>query len=260
MTTHIESTALEQEGIDKAVSAADAASAAAVLQTPHERLVASREAIRNALVRHEPRSARKRRERQAQAAAAASAATRGEAPPKPAFTERMTDLFSQVPLSGLATRWLARWWQRNPWRSTIEFAVDAADEVARPVAQKHPWLLLGGAFAVGAALSRPSVWRRMTSVALMVGLIPRVNMSSIVQSMTSMAKGMMNEPGARPAARRNEEADDDTSSGASQHQSQGWHPTPGTDDEPSHGTSAPADGRTASSTAPRREAATEASH
>jgi len=254
MTTHVESTALEQEGAD--APAAATKPLATATQTPHERLVASREAIRNALVRHEPRSARKRRERQAQAAAAP-----GDAPPSPSFTERMTDLFSQVPLSGLATRWLSRWWRRNPWRSTIEFAVEAADEVARPLARKHPWLLVGGAFAVGAALSRPTVWRRATSVALMVGLIPRVNVTSIVQSMTSMAQGLLNDRGAQPDDGSSPEATPgNAASSASQPPSQHAPAAPTQSHGPAADVPPSAEGTSTDSPGSRRMAATETSH
>ncbi len=149
--------------------------------SPAERLAASREALRAALMHRHTRAARRK---QAKAHA-------DEDTPSPKFSERVRDLFDQVPLSGVATRWLTRWWQRNPWRPTIEFALESADEVTRPMAEKNPWLLLGGAFAVGALVSRPKLWRMLSSGALMAGLVPRLQVPTILNWASSMLREQM---------------------------------------------------------------------
>jgi hypothetical protein len=54
---------------------------------------------------------------------------------------------------------LAHWWHGHPWRGWSLLAADAADAVARPLAQRHPLALVAGAAGVGALLVWSRAWR-----------------------------------------------------------------------------------------------------
>ncbi len=152
--------------------------------TPEQRLAASREAIRMALVSRHSTSARKARRR-----------GRG-------LLGGLAQAFSHVPMSHLAQRYISRWWARHPWRTTVEFAVEATDELVRPMAEKHPWLLLGGALGVGALLSRARPWRWISGGALLAGVIPRMPLASVLDWVTSTLNDLagQTEHPASPAA------------------------------------------------------------
>lgn len=74
---------------------------------------------------------------------------------------------------------LARlWWARQPARVLLMLAEDAAELALRPVARQHPFRLVLGAAAAGAALIalRPWRWvyRSAVTPALLLGLLPQV--------------------------------------------------------------------------------------
>lgn len=132
--------------------------------TPKERLAASRESIRHALVK---------------ASAPRDPHTANE-PQEPGWLGTLGDALSDLPAAAIAVRWLRRWWAGHPWRTTFEFARDAGEELARPLAKKHPWWLLVGALVGGMLLTRAKPWRWLSGGALLAGLLPRFDLASII--------------------------------------------------------------------------------
>jgi hypothetical protein len=140
-------------------------------ETPEQRLAASREKIRAALTRRH---------------SADGDGTDAKGRPRRRGVWRgMRRVLSRVPLSKMAVGGVQRWWQHHPWRSTIEFGLDAADEVVRPLAQRHPVLLVGGALVGGALLARFRPWRALSGSALLAGLLPAFRWSSLFSWITS---------------------------------------------------------------------------
>lgn len=132
--------------------------------SPKERLAASRESIRHALLK-----------------AKAPADPRAErAPQEPGWLGTLGDALSDLPAAAIAVRWLRRWWAGHPWRTTFEFARDAGAELAGPLAKRHPWWLLVGAFVGGMLLTRARPWRWISGGALLAGLLPRFDLASII--------------------------------------------------------------------------------
>jgi hypothetical protein len=153
--------------------------------SPKERLAASRESIRHALVK-----AKAPRDAQA-----------SQAPQEPGWLGTLGDALSDLPAAAIAVRWLRRWWAGHPWRTTFEFARDAGEELARPLAKKHPWWLLIGALVGGMLLTRAKPWRWLSGGALLAGLLPRLDLASIVSWINlAIADFTRSPPGAAPAS------------------------------------------------------------
>lgn len=152
--------------------------------SPKERLAASRESIREALVKASkplpPDAAR-------------------SSPQEPGWLGTLGDALSDLPAAAIAVRWLRRWWAGHPWRSTLEFARDAGQELAAPLAKKHPWWLLVGALVGGMLLTRAKPWRWISGGALLAGLLPRFDLASII-SWVNLAIADFTRSSAPPAA------------------------------------------------------------
>lgn len=153
--THVEETQLDP-GLPAVVPARPL--------SPKERLAASRESIRAALVK----------------ASAPPDPHAAHAPQEPGWLGTLGDALSDLPAAAIAVRWLRRWWAGHPWRTTFEFARDAGQELAGPLAKKHPWWLLAGAFVGGMLLTRARPWRWISGGALLAGLLPRFDLGSII--------------------------------------------------------------------------------
>ena len=153
--THVEETQLDP-GLPAVVPARPL--------SPEERLAASRESIRAALVK----------------ASAPPDPHAAHAPQEPGWLGTLGDALSDLPAAAIAVRWLRRWWAGHPWRTTFEFARDAGQELAGPLAKKHPWWLLAGAFVGGMLLTRVKPWRWLSGGALLAGLLPRFDLASII--------------------------------------------------------------------------------
>jgi hypothetical protein len=86
-------------------------------------------------------------------------------------------------------------------------AGEAAEAVARPFALRHPWLLVIGSAAVGAALVSSRPWRWVLRSTLLAGLAPqlasRLARSLPIESWMSTVSAMMSKPAARRAAPTN---------------------------------------------------------
>lgn len=153
--THVEETQLDP-GLPAVVPARPL--------SPKERLASSRESIRAALVK----------------ASAPPDPHAAHAPQEPGWLGTLGDALSDLPAAAIAVRWLRRWWAGHPWRTTFEFARDAGQELAGPLAKKHPWWLLAGAFVGGMLLTRVKPWRWLSGGALLAGLLPRFDLASII--------------------------------------------------------------------------------
>lgn len=56
-------------------------------------------------------------------------------------------------------RLLLNWWTSRSWRPAAELALGAAQAQLGPVVRRHPWLSVGAAAALGAALAQLRPWR-----------------------------------------------------------------------------------------------------
>lgn len=103
----------------------------------------------------------------------------------PGWLSVLADSLSDVPSATIAVRWVKRWWSHHPWRATADFASLAAAEIARPVATRHPWMLIGGAFLGGGLLVSLRPWRWISGGALLAGFLPHFSLTSILHAVTS---------------------------------------------------------------------------
>ncbi len=68
---------------------------------------------------------------------------------------------------------LAAWWWQHPLRPISQRAGEASNALARPLAQRHPLLLVLVAGLVGAGLAWSRPWRWIFGSALFAGLVPQ---------------------------------------------------------------------------------------
>ena len=68
---------------------------------------------------------------------------------------------------------VAAWWAQHPLRPISQMAGEASDALARPLAQRHPLLLVLAAGLLGAGLAWSRPWRWIFSSALFAGLVPQ---------------------------------------------------------------------------------------
>ena len=66
------------------------------------------------------------------------------------------------------------WAARSPLPAAARLAADALDATLRPLAQRHPWRLVMGAFVLGGLFAWSRPWRRIVSPALVVAVLPRL--------------------------------------------------------------------------------------
>ena len=78
------------------------------------------------------------------------------------------------PLAAELIDGLVDWWSHHPLRALAVFAADASNAVARPLAQRHPLLLVLIGGLAGAGLARSHPWRRLFGPALLAGLLPQL--------------------------------------------------------------------------------------
>lgn len=182
MTTHVESTDLDP------LMQGEAALRDVPL-SPQARLDASRAALQMWVTRtyHPERLAPSPDETTGRQAAQ-------DDPGEPAWLGVIVDSLSDVPVASIAVRYMRRWWARHPLRATAEFADEAGREILGPTANKHPWLLLGGAVVAGAALSQLRPWRWVSGSALLASIIPPISLASVLTSMTALFHGLHPQP------------------------------------------------------------------
>lgn len=125
----------------------------APMPTPAERLDASREHVRAAL-------------RVAALARGGGAAAGSGAP--------WLDTLKSIPGSRLAIAALQGWWTKHPLHVTAQVFSAAVQALVRPLAQRHPIALVGGALLVGGLLAAGRPWRWILTPTLLAGLLPQL--------------------------------------------------------------------------------------
>ena len=135
----------------------------------------------------------------------------GESPVPPAdgsdppWLGALIDAVNDVPVAAVAVRYMRRWWARHPWRATAQLADEAGRELLRPIAKRHPWMLLGGAVVAGIVIGRLRPWRLVSRNAVLASLLPPISFASLMTSITAMFGSVASapeapaEPGAAPA-------------------------------------------------------------
>lgn len=78
------------------------------------------------------------------------------------------------PGAALLAAVLRQWWAKHPAHQAATLAAQTARELTLPVAQKHPVVLVAGAFAVGAGLVALRPWRLLSGAALLGRMAPAV--------------------------------------------------------------------------------------
>ena len=122
----------------------DAARKPATLLPPQQRLEASRTSLRIAM--------------QPQPRQAVSTA-------RPSLLGRLKLASSSIdgalahPVVDLLRDTACQWWRTHPWRPAIIVGAEAVNQLAVPVARKHPLRLLGAAMLAGAIVSRLKPWK-----------------------------------------------------------------------------------------------------
>ncbi len=154
---------------------------------PEDRLALSRQKMREGLARYAPQRAADSR--------AANASTEDE----PGELVALIESLANNPPAVVAVRWVRRWWRRHPWRATFDLGSAVVDELAKPVARSHPWLLVGGALVLGMVLARARPWRWISAGALLTGLLPRISLTSLMSWVTSLV-AETSKPAAGPAS------------------------------------------------------------
>jgi hypothetical protein len=90
----------------------------------------------------------------------------------------MASAWQAIPGATVLGEALGAWWQQHPAHKASTAAADAAKVALVPVAQKHPWALVGGALVLGAlfAWSKPWRWAMKPALksALFAGLLPQL--------------------------------------------------------------------------------------
>lgn len=69
---------------------------------------------------------------------------------------------------------LRLWWAQHPLRGAATLAKSAVDAAVVPLAQRRPWSLVFGAFAVGVLVVWSRPWRWPLVPALVAGLVPQI--------------------------------------------------------------------------------------
>jgi hypothetical protein len=101
-------------------------------------------------------------------------------PPTPARARRPGPLdpwlqrLRALPLIGEMMDSVAAWWAHHPLRPISQVAGQASNAVARPLAQRHPLLLVLAAGLLGAGLGWSRPWRWIFRSALFAGLVPQL--------------------------------------------------------------------------------------
>ena len=176
----------------------DAARKPSTLLPPQQRLEASRTSLRVAMQPHAP--------------ATASGPPRG-------LIGRLKLASSSVdgalghPVVETLRDTVRHWWTTHPWRPAIIIGLEAVNQLAVPVARKHPLRLLGAAMLGGAILSRLKPWKwllKSAGPALVASMLPalisrlvtRIPVSTLIKAFGKPADerkgGVVRSPPASP--------------------------------------------------------------
>ena len=119
-------------------------------------------------------------------------------PPRPRTERPFVDRVLAWPVLTDVLEAVRPWGSAHPMRPVGLMASEAANAAARPVAQRHPWLLVLGAAVVGGALAYGRPWRWLLRSTLFAGLVPqiasRVASSLPLESWMTTVGAMMSSP------------------------------------------------------------------
>jgi hypothetical protein len=112
------------------------------------------------------------------------------------------DELKAIPGVGIVVQALSAWWAKYPLNTASVMAFDAANAVAKPLASRHPVLLVAGAVLVGGMLAYSRPWRWILKPALFAGLmaqlsakmVSQVPLQSWMSLLTAMAQGRAQVP------------------------------------------------------------------
>ncbi|WP_280152438.1 hypothetical protein [Piscinibacter sp. XHJ-5] len=164
----------DAKAVSEAVKDVDVPSAA-------ERLAQSRERLREWMLHADGRQQRRRR--------AAEAAAEGRSLP-------LLDRLREMPVIGLLIDVFAGWWASHPLQPAATLAHGVVRDTVAPMARRHPFTVVAGAFVVGVALVRFKPWRWIVKPALFAGLatqivsrvIASIPVESVVDAMSSFTQ------------------------------------------------------------------------
>lgn len=141
----------------------------ALLQPASERLVHSREQLRQAL--HKLPGATPN------PSSAASPATNGAAARAPQSAPWLDEI-KRSPGVAILIDVVSHWWAQHPLRVAATLASSGANAALKPLAQRHPVALVAGAAVLGGLLAwcRPWRWPRQ---ALWAGLMPQLALAAV---------------------------------------------------------------------------------
>jgi hypothetical protein len=116
------------------------------------------------------------------------------------------DELKAIPGIGIVVQALSAWWAKYPLNTASVMAFDAANAVAKPLASRHPVLLVAGAVLVGGLLAYSRPWRWILKPALFAGLmaqlsakmVSQVPLQSWMSLLTAMAQGRAQVPEDKP--------------------------------------------------------------
>lgn len=122
-----------------------------------ERLTLSRERLRGAL---QPRAS-------ALAAGVGNASRSG-------FLSSWLNQLAAIPGAGLMVNAAKGWWSQHPWRLAFTVVAEGARAVLQPIAQVHPYRLVGVAAVFGVLIGWTRPWRWVAKPAVLAGLLPQI--------------------------------------------------------------------------------------
>lgn len=79
-----------------------------------------------------------------------------------------------LPGSGVLLEIFQIWWMKQPLQVAFKLVSHAAQTLLRPLAQRHPYRLVGMAAAVGAVFILVRPWRWISVAALLAGFMPKI--------------------------------------------------------------------------------------
>ena len=153
------STVLPDAGATAAEPNSPEGDGAAPLPSGAQRLAASRERMREWMLRTDGRQEARRR--------AAAAKQRGRMPSP-------LDRLRSHPVFGIVIDAISSWWANHPLQPAASIAQSVTRDALVPLARRHPLSIVASAFVVGGLLVRFRPWRWMAKPAFFAGLASQV--------------------------------------------------------------------------------------
>jgi hypothetical protein len=119
------------------------------------------------------------------------------APPSDAGAALLQDLL-RLPGVAVVAEALHSWWAGHPLRLAVQAGGVVAQAALKPLARRHPWALVLGAFVGGALLARSRPWRWALRPALLAGLLPQLLVTAATRLPLDSWLGMLSAMTAPP--------------------------------------------------------------